>query len=348
LYSCSDLSIKKEKIENNIIEIFTIDKLSSVGATANMTKINDSLLLAWDQKNSSINWITKIGKEYKKSAEKHIEHSEYFKTMFWNEGIINLIDAENYVYSYDTVKGLQHKFKLDLSVPFLQHNFVVYSENTTPIIINEKNMYFNISTQSGDLYYEQLKGFSMAKISFDKDSFNNVEYLFQKPKILEDQVKPYPSYCFNGKQIVLIYPNIDSLYIYDIATKQYSQKHIGNAEYMPHESADKKRIFDVDYTLVYDLHHFHYESIKYNPDTKHYVLFYWLPVDKKIKVPMIEDLRISALVLNENLEPIKYFGTTNLYVGSLCFFNNSSAIPMLLYNDNFKNNVQFDYKMVNF
>lgn len=310
LLSCRETQPVKEVIaeDSSVADSFVVI-YNSKQEISQTVPISDSLFFSFNRDGYSLTKYELSGSNVYKMTDKVIYYNapepllSFFIDSTGEPNFISdentwlKIDSEDNFYVYDTIR---------LDMKYLQNRFRIFSIRRRPVLLIGERIFFSPIWVELEDYDTYLKEPCLVSVSLDRQDTQRHREFFDKPGFFKIYPNPRISYCFNGKEIVMLYPNSDTLYSYNIATGQYSKKAIHNYFYSQPEPADQRLRWDEVYTIKYKLHNFSYEAIWYNKNTGHYVLMYVMPVDKKIKVPTYDDQPAHALVLNERFEPLQY------------------------------------------
>jgi hypothetical protein len=223
-----------------------------------------------------------------------------------SDGQPNFITDYNTWYKIDTAGKLYAHDTITLDLEHLENRFRIFSLRKSAVLSIGSSIYFSpvwVELEDDTAY---LKEPCIVSVSLRPEAGSAYKAFFKKPAFFGDFVNPHISYCFNGKEIVLLYPNSDTLYTCDPVSGKYAQYPLNNPSFSQPEIADQENKWESSYGMKYALHNFGYEAIWYNKNTGHYVVTYQTPVDKSIKVPTYDDQPLRAVVLNERFQPLQY------------------------------------------
>lgn len=348
--SCkSNQTVNRIPEKELVVDSFIIDKILDGRELHTTVMLNDSIIIAWGEGYNVLSKFKRKTNVFNRVYEKVITHPNQFRCFFLDcNNVINLIDDTNEWYIFDTNKGLNRKCKLHLKLDHLKENYLLLSLHEYFAFCKDNKIFIRLTHNAVEYYYEGFNENPIVSVNLNKDSFEVARYLFPTPQYIKNMFRPFSVYCFDGKNIALLYPGIDTLYKYDINKNQYTSAYIGNKEFEQQQTVDQNGMFNSEYSTIYQLHNFQYQSIFYNKNTRHYILFYQTKVDDSIKVPVWQDQSLKAIVLNEDFKSLYYLDFKETYMYTGCFFNTSKGIAMPLYKKNYKTDGNIKYYVYNF
>ncbi len=334
-----------------IEDSLTIADVGSLSEFMYMESINDSTIKSYNVADCSINYYKFDHKRliYKHSKTIHELPTRGYLPLFFKhnnyyyQGTEIKQNASGVIYKYDTLYRLVKAIKLTYSFKYLGNNFMLDNGITSPLISRGDTIisvfYHNDVAYIPEYYKEN----SVAEFVVKKDSIIVGTTYINKP-LESDKYGLRPiSYCFNNNTVFAIYPIVDSIYSYNRSTKKEIHFSIGNEDFSkPHyfkedDSDDYfKRLTD------YELENFRYGAILFNPITKHYIIFYYLPLDIKQskKLLSFRDQKEFAIILNEKFEILKYVKFDNKYFNQANYFfipGKGIAMPLFKSKSDYEN-----------
>lgn len=310
----------------------------------NLLQINDSTIVGYSYHSGFKCTYTKRNKTYSLKHKLPITNAYDYKVYFIDSsGRDNFLGRDNIWYRLNESQHLQKITSIKLELKHLQERFQLIQTHERPIIQTDSTITVSYSEQSPYDYQSYMYESSFANIHLKNDSIVSIDYLFKKPIGLSNDFLVYPIFCGVKSKMFVVYPCIDTVYEYDFTNKKYSTHYIGNKSYSPSEKYNFAKWNEPDYRTQLNLTNFSYRGFFYNPATKHFILYYQMPVSKKIKVPTFEDQKCYALVLDTGFNQIKTVEFVGSFRSPASFFPTSKGIYMPLFIKNQKNENQVTF-----
>lgn len=321
------------------IDSLLLENLNSTHDFFNLTQVGDSTMIAFSDESNEISTYHKTPKGYIFASKKGIAYPARFIAFFIDsvQHKSNIISMDQDWYRLDAHNEPKLVTHIKLDLPFLKASYCFFSFPNCPVLFTDSSLIMRISATNPTDYVHALSEKVLAYIAYKGDSIQHVAYLYTKPKSLIDQFEVFPSYCKKDNKLLLIYPCIDSIYQYDLLSKQYTTIPIHNPYYKVPEKYDYTRCRESEYATKMKLHNFCYNGIFYNPATQHYVLYYHAPVDPAIKVPTFDDQERRAIVLDEKFGYVKTVLFNNKYREPASYLIMKKGIAMPVFSKKYEN-----------
>lgn len=340
--SCTRLKTSIKTLSStDAIDSMVLENLNSTRDFFNLTRLSDSTMVAFSDESNELSTYRKTAKGYSLGTKQNIANSTTLFLAFFIDSAHhkpNFIGLDQNWYRLDTnnVPKLVNHIKLEL--PSLVEPYCFFSFPNSPVQVTDSSLIMRISATNSLIDYTHiLSEKSLCRLLFKSDSIYRVEYLYTKPASLINQFETHAVYCQKNNKLLLVYPCIDSIYQYDIVDKQYTTIPIHNPYYKASEKYDYKKAIESGYTTKISLHNFCYTGIFYNPATRHYVLYYYAPVDKAIKVPTHDDQKMQAIVLDERFAYVKTVCFNNKYREPASYLIMDKGIAMPVFSKKYEN-----------
>jgi hypothetical protein len=297
-YNEKNASIKR-------VDSFYLYGINDLNDVINLDYVNDSTFYSFNFNSNGFKKFSKSGeKKFKYVYEKKIKIDTLIESFcILNSNKLLLIDYENSHYLFDTSMRI-HKLHIQDIKEHLGKNYINCNLKYHPIRFHNNEFWSIYYFMHLDSYTQYFQEPSLCEYEIKQDSIFKVNSFIDKPRDLINYESPYPIFCDNGDSIVLVYPCFDSLYIVNKTTKALSKMIIGNLSYKLPAPWDYNQLFADTfnaYKTRYELKNFKYQAIIFNPNTRHYLLFYLEPSIDAYSQPL------KLLVLNNKFETIDYY-----------------------------------------
>lgn len=315
----------------------------------------DSSLVCYNYYSGEINFYEKKGIYFKKSKTQYLANSFYIDAFSFDPTTFSSIligkDSSNGINNYYRIDSLGKQYLIDsirLSLSKIQEGGYRFSSiNNQPIISKDSSLFLMIAYNSPTDFPKWFDEKSFASVNFARNTTQRIEYLFNKPTELKQQIQTAPTFCVNDNIIAMVYPCIDSIFTYNLESKSYTNYPIKNPMYKKSPFYDISRWQEADYFTSLNLKSFFYEGIFFNPKTNHYVLFFSPPVDEKIQVPNYDDKSHYAIVLDEKFKVNNTYYFEEKFSSPTRYLSTSNGIYMPLKTKKQKNETTFKYYLFN-
>jgi hypothetical protein len=327
------------------IDSFVIENVEDSHDLHNFAILNDSEIIAYSYMTMNLSTYIKTTKGYilkntQAIPDTSFSHAFFIDSLNHQKCFIGFNDQILYTYSNN---NFLKKFHIKLNLQYLNNEYRFFHTAENPILINDTSIVLNVCSKTPYEYLEELKEKVFAEIVIKNDSISTINYLFNHPTNLKNDIESNELFCKNREKILVLFPCIDTIYEYDRIRKQYSTHAINNFHYKPSSHYDPNRWMEADYKTKLRFENFIYQGIFFNPKTKHYVLYYRPPVNKDIKVPTFDDQEFLALILDEQFKQIKTIKFTNKFRSPASFMLTQNGIAMPLFTKNYKHEKTYSY-----
>lgn len=317
LMSCGDAD-KHSTSDASVLDSFQVIGLSGMDDLLNLQLIDDTTLVTFSTFGSKLKTFKKRGDGFTFNQAVELSVGKPFHTFWLTNSEINIVDGSNTYYRLDKNYQLLRSLKFSDSKSALKKDFIINGNKTIPIIAKGDTIVSTYYYKNYQDYTSYFKEPAIAESFPQGDSFVTLRDYFQKPNDLINHAIPFPKYCFHDNKILLIYPCYDTLYLYDRSSNKLTKHVIGNKKYSTPAHWNFKKMYEPDfssYFTKYRLQNFYYHGIFYNPNSRHYLLYFKMAVTvtDKEQNPSPEDQKLQLLVLNESFEPLHYYRFTQTY-----------------------------------
>jgi hypothetical protein len=335
------------------IDSFTVSGIDVGQQVNNFRYINDSTLCSYDLTTMNLVFFHKDQNgNYGAPAGKEID-TEFWSMHFrGDDGKHYFTDANNNMVEYNaTADSVLKRYTMPHRFQYLKDSFALASANSMPILKIHDTIISVISPNSNESLRLYFKEQEMAEFRIDPVT-HSIHYLrsyISKPANLSDYDFTLGMYAFHNNTVFLIYPQFDTIYSFNRSTNSLSKTAIHNQDFAQ-PAKFTCQPFTPEYgscATKYYLNNFRYYGIHFNEVTKHFVLFYNSPV-KEIngRIPTLKDQPLQALVLDEQLRPIKYHTfTKNLEAGSSFFMIPGKGLAMPILNEKYETTQFYIYNL---
>jgi hypothetical protein len=329
--------------------VFACSQSSNSSIILEQAEPQDSLIFAAFQSESEINSLISLNDTtiMSKSSfseaylyKKRLGIFQLDKTILIQgvEGDISFLQRINetfYFFGRHTVCELDSHLKVTKTytlygeAPYLKsHYFLPSCEVDQACIINDTlicritHNHINFMKQT---FKEKLKG--VFKLSHDSAIL--IKTIIDSPKNLVESDYFSTTNFLKGTTFYFLYPSRDSLYTYDLKTKQAKTLPINNADFKTPPKKLKDKENDSAYETQFYFSNYLYEAVVYNPNTNHLVAFYSAPKELK-EGENATDKYIRAVVLDTNGHILKYVNFKHYYIPycATLIKNKGIAIPI--------------------
>jgi len=308
LFGCQEKSDNEIVIAETLaVDSFEIGNVQSLSEFLTLHQLNSSTFRSMNMQTRELNYYVKANKVFELKSSMQILPKEYLPCFFRDrDNICYTIDDEGTIYKYAGDFSILDTIDLTYTLPFLGKHYTFLSYNSEPLIKLGDTIIGSIGYKGVENYFIWFKEPAMMEFILKGDSMKNVQCYLSKPQSIKNAMYPWPSYCYVDRTIVLLYPNIDTLYTYNRNTKQENKIHISNPDFKTPTIYNTKNFMDFSYNAKYELANFRYEAVYFNELTKHYILIYKLPAENKDKnkLSSYNDQHRYVLVLDNQFNTI--------------------------------------------
>jgi hypothetical protein len=195
--------------------------------------MSDSVLYSFDREAYAYTRYQRYGDKYQLKEQIILSNaSESLLGFFMDSSRApNFISVENTWFKLDTANKLYANDTIRPGLQYLGDRFRIFSTRHRPLLLINDRLYFSPIWRALEDYHAYLKEPCLVSISINRQNTEPHREYFTKPGFFNESPNPRIAYCFNGREIVMLYPNRDTLYCYNIATTQYTKKAIRNPFY---------------------------------------------------------------------------------------------------------------------
>lgn len=304
----------------------------------NMAFLNDSNLIAFTNRIKSVSTYKMLTKNFFTFTSKDsIQDTSNLNTFFIDSisHSPNFISSDNIWYKLESTKKLKQFTEINLNLSMLLKNeYQFFSVHQQPVIVSDSSILMQIAFKGDAGFYKWFQEpSSFAHIIYNNNGISKIDKIGRKPKDLKDHIGYLELYCKSKNKLVFIYPCVDSIFEYDLNTKEYKSSFISNSSFVkPKQKIDQDKLLeDSEYASKARLESFTYTGIFYSPRTDHYILYFVPPVSDTIKVPTFDDQELFALILDNNYKSLKTVKFKQTYRSTLSFLPSYEGIYMPLY-----------------
>lgn len=214
---------------------------------------------------------------------------------------------EKTIYTYNTDFQLKDSINIRASLPVLKEQFFVSCCNFLPFLEFGDTMVCYYSAAKPDDFFKTYEEAAFMCLIPQKGTTLVKTVLKKPPQLKFYDVTLYLFHCAVNRTLYKMYSGLDTIYTYNLATGKQNALPIGNKDYSLPEKTDLNKVFNPAYRARSSLVNFAYCGFFHNPVTGHFVLFYNRPAQAKPgKNPTANDLRLQALVLDADLNILRY------------------------------------------
>lgn len=355
LISCTKRELMDET-EPVAIDSFTVSGIDVGQQVQGFEYLGDTMLCSYNLIHKELVFFCKkSARQYEAKARRPIDVEAWSSHFTGDDHLNYFLSRSNVLSCYDAAAGrklwespIKHIF------PYLKDSFSIFSPHSAPVVKRHDTLITSLSHGYIQSYRQYFKEPEIAEFRLADDSISFLRNYITKPESLPDYCFPLSKYCIQGNTICLLYPCFDTLYIYDRMKNTLTKTLIGNKDYQLPAKFDMSKLWTPEYGSYqtnYSLHTFAYSAIYYNPLTKHFILFYTAPVvqSSKGKLPTPDDQKMKALVLDEDLKPLKYhiFKSRNFVVPESYFLipGKGLAMPVFKGHDDYETTSFYIYNL---
>lgn len=334
--SCQSVSKSKTYVLRPSDSI-SLTGVSDMKELHNLTFFNDSTLVAFSNRTKRVNWYKAAAiKHFAKSKTDSVRASANLSSFFLNNSdkSIGFLSSDNVWYNFSKDGNLQKIADIDLGLDIMTpKEYQFYSVQQQPTLVTDSGILVQIAFKGDTGFESWLKESTSFAQIIPRNGSLEVERIGRKPKDLKDQLVQLELFCKNRNKLVFIYPCMDSIFEFDLQSKKLIARSIQNPLFNKKgEKVDQEKIIrDSEYASKLRLSTFTYNGIFYSSCTKHYVLYFFPPVSSNIKVPTFDDQVLHAMIIDEQLKPVRIVRFDKTYRSTLSFLTSKKGIYMPLY-----------------
>ncbi|MDI9320858.1 MAG: hypothetical protein QM530_10370 [Phycisphaerales bacterium] len=333
---------------SDVTDSFEIERLNNLYELGNLSLIDDSTMIGFPSNGSELSTYIRTPQGFTFKNKRNVSiKSSVFTFFIDNKKRANYIGTDKVWYRSNIEEDPKPVNKIMLRMDSLNESYRIFSAHNYPAIISDSTLILRVCEVSPIDYFKAFSEKSLCQLFFNKDSINEISYMFEKPRCLKEQYEIYPIYCKAYDKVYLIYPCIDSIYTYNLTTKKYSTFNINNPYYSLTEKYDHSKYNQPDYRTRVRLNNFRYTGFFFNPSTNHFIVYYFRPVDRRINIPTFEDQKINAIILDMNLKIIKSLEFENNYRSPGTYLLTKEGIAMPIFTKKYKNDKTIIYHIYN-
>lgn len=315
--SCYQSQIQFDDVNSNIVDSFEI-YISYEDELLNIKPIKDSLFISYSYQGQCF-YIYKTDSQGNKQIEskKEFKDSNYPISFFVTKNKKYILNGNNEL-SIDS-GAIKYRSLIQSNKPYLKDHYYLSSLNYHPFIVIDSFLYATYYYNNLSDYTNYFKEKTISKYSIKEDRLEFIDNLIPKPIDLVNYQYAFPRFTSYKKDIFIVYPCIDTIFIFNTTTNTLNSIPIANPEFNKPVKYDYSRLLNLSndfnsYDTKYTLSNFKYYSIIFNPCTKHLVLFYKSPItnDKqflKLLVLTLNGTKVAHYCMSERLyyDPENYF-----------------------------------------
>lgn len=331
------------------VDSFQIVDYQSVEEIMNFTFLSDTQLMSVDRNKPALNFYSwEAGeKKYRPIETFPLEgiQSAYSVAILRNKDILlGAIDAKWFRVS---PKGLVHPILINDERPYLGKKFLLTSTYRHPMVeAADGTLYFHYFHKGFEDFRKYFQESLLVRYQLSGDTFQTVGSYITKPVESIGFTYPWCTFVSNEEDnsIVLVYPGIDSLYRFSLATNKLVQSALKNPYFTKPSPYIIDSIGNMEYKHNYHQSNFEYGVIRFNPTSQHYAILFTAPqfiddvTGKKTNLMMVLDKNFKVLKYC-SLEGRSFLGASfTMPSGKLAFYVNDNqmniqreSIKVLLY-----------------
>lgn len=246
--------------------------------------------------------------------------------------------CKNSITKYDSSFNFIKAYPYKHTTKFLKDKYRPVVCNTFPLIVTDSSLITAFNHNTVTEFFTTYKEPSKMEFVFKNDSIVRVNTFMRRPTQLVYYDGGMPLFYFPlNNTLVEMSGNFDTIYTYDLKTKNENKFALNNKDYTLPQKLDTKRIFnDQSYLIKHYLNNFNYCGMFYNPITKHIVIFYSTPLDNNTEKNESYKF-VKALVLNEKFKILKYLTFNRKYVPDAGFFIKDKGFALPIHHSDLTN-----------
>lgn len=305
--------------ENCIYDSIVIDSITDASELLNMTVLDSHTIISFNRNGNWLYYYKKKNDHFFLDSSINLAPGNFFiEACFIDNQYLFLVDRgkkENFMYYLKEKKLIL--LPPQAPFPHLGENYIIAASKYLPIyFINENTnsflagIYPKLPKYRNKYYNEK----HIHNFIINNKHTEAIQHYFNKQSISQG-LQISGSYKLISNKLYVLFPYSDSLYVYDLESKEYSTLSINNIEFEKSEQWDIADFTNQKKTTEYKLNNFEYILLTQDYlHTDNFLLFYQTPVEKKADAnPTFDDQKLKLLVWKTNEEKKYYIFNERYY-----------------------------------